>query len=48
MDTDLVMDFEKTVQYIMNKTGLSEEIIQSVLDTETQYMIDIGIVNISE
>lgn len=48
MDTDLVMDFEKTVQYIMNKTGLSEEIIQSVLDTETQYMIEIGIVKISE
>lgn len=44
MDTDLVMDFEKTVQYIMNKTGLSEEIIQSVLDTETQYMIELGII----
>ena len=39
MDTNIVMDFEKTVQYIMDKTGLSEEIIQSVLDTETQYMI---------
>lgn len=48
MDTNLVMDFEKAVQYIMDKTGLSEEIIQSVLDTETQYMIEIGIVKISE
>lgn len=48
MDTNLVMDFEKAVQYIMDKTGLSEDIIQSVLDTETQYMIEIGIVKISE
>ena len=48
MDTELVMDFEKTVQYIRNKTGLSEEIIQSVLDAETQYMIEIGITKVSE
>lgn len=26
MDTNIVMDFEKTVQYIMDKTGLSEEL----------------------
>lgn len=48
MDTNLVMDFEKTVQYIMDKTGLSEEIIQSVLDTETQYMIELGIIIVSD
>ena len=24
MDTNIVMDFEKTVQYIMDKTGLSD------------------------
>jgi len=48
MDTNLVMDFEKTIQYIMNKTGFSEEIIQSVLDTETQYMIELGIIKISD
>lgn len=48
MDTNIVMDFEKTVQYIMDKTGLSEEIIQSVLDTETQYMFELGIIKVSE
>ena len=48
MDTNLVMDFEKAVQYIMDKTSLSEEIIQSVLDTETQYMIELGIIKVSE
>lgn len=46
MDTNIVMDFEKTVQYIMDKTGLSEEIIQSVLDAETQYMIELGIIKV--
>lgn len=48
MDTNIVMNFEKTVKYIMDKTGLSEEIIQSVLDTETQYMIELGIIKVSE
>lgn len=48
METNLVMDFKKAVQYIMNKTGLSEEIIQSVLDTETQYMVELGIIKVSE
>lgn len=48
METELVMDFEKTVQYIVTETGLSEDVIKSVLDAETQYMIELGIIKVSD
>lgn len=40
----IVIDYERQVNYIEEQTGLSREIIEKVMDSETQYLIDMGVV----
>lgn len=40
-----VLDFDKLTEYIQKNTGYKEEIIQRVLNLETDYMVHLGIIS---
>lgn len=42
-DDDLVLDYEDMIVTIMEKTGLDKSVVSSVLDAESDYMEQIGI-----
>lgn len=39
-----VLDFDKLVDYIVKNTNYDEVVIERVLDLETQYMMQLGII----
>ena len=39
-----VLDFEDCINYIVDKTKLDREIIESVLNAETEFMEKVGII----
>lgn len=41
-----VKDFEKLIQFIEEKSGLDSDTIGTVLDQETEYMIQVGIIGL--
>lgn len=41
-----VKDFEKLIQFIEEKSDLDSETISTVLDMETEYMIQVGIIDL--
>ena len=40
----LVVDYEKCFDFISEKTGIDKETIMKVIDTETEYLISIGVI----
>lgn len=38
-----VMEYEDCVKYIVEKTKLDKDIVESVLNVETDFMIELGI-----
>lgn len=40
----VVIDYERQINYIEEHTGLSREIIEKVVDSEYQYLVDMGLV----
>lgn len=41
-----VLDFEKLIRFIEEKSGLDSDTIGTVLDLETKYMIQVGIIDL--
>ena len=41
-----VMDFDECVRWISESAGIDKKIVEKVLDDETEYMIQIGIITI--
>lgn len=39
-----ILDFDKMVEYIMKNTNYDGNVIERVLDLETQYMMQLGII----
>lgn len=40
-----VLDFDELVNYIQEKTEYNKEVIEKVLDLETEYMVQLGIIS---
>ena len=40
-----VMDFDKLVSYIHEESGYAKEVIEDVLNLETDYMVHLGIIS---
>ena len=47
-DDDLVLDYEDMIVTIMEKTGLDKNVVSSVLDAESDYMEQVGILMTSD
>ncbi|WP_176554301.1 hypothetical protein [Bacillus sp. Marseille-P3800] len=43
---EVALDEKALLAYIVNDTGLSEEVIESVLNSELNYLIEAGIAEI--
>ena len=41
-----VLDFDELVNYVQAKSNYTKEVIENVLNLETDYMIQIGIISI--
>lgn len=48
IDGKPVLDYEECIKYIMGSTGITKDIVEKVIDAETEYMVKVGIVNIEE
>ena len=44
IDGKPVLDFDDCVKYIVKDTGYNSEIVESILDSETRYMMKVGII----
>ena len=44
IDGKSVLDFNDCVKYIVKDTGYNSEIVESILDSETKYMMKVGII----
>lgn len=44
----IMLDFDELIQFIHEKTGYQKEMIENVLNYETEYMEQIGIASIPE
>lgn len=44
IDGNPVLDFNDCVKYIVKDTGYNSEIVESILDSETDYMRKVGII----
>lgn len=44
IDDKPVLDFTDCVKYIVKDTGYNSEIVEAVLDSETDYMRKVGII----
>lgn len=40
-----VLNFNELVKYIQEKTEYNKEVIEKVLDLETEYMVQLGIIS---
>lgn len=40
-----VLDFDELVKYIQGKTKYEKEVIENILNLETEYMVQIGIIS---
>lgn len=40
-----VLDFDELVKYIQGKTEYEKEVIENILNLETEYMVQIGIIS---
>lgn len=38
------VDYEKCFDYIVNETGIDKEIVIKVIDSETNYLADVGVI----
>ena len=48
IDGKPVLDYEDCINYILNSTGITRDIVEKVIDSETEYMVKVGIVHIDE
>lgn len=46
IDDKPVLDYDESIKYIVNSTGIAKDIVEKVIDAETEYMVKVGIVNI--
>lgn len=44
IDGKPVLDFNDCVKHIVKDTGYNSEIVESMLDSETRYMMKVGII----
>lgn len=44
IDGKPVLDIDDCVKYIVKDTGYNSEIVESILDSETKYMMKVGII----
>lgn len=42
----LVMDMELCIDYVANKTGIDKDTVEKVLMAETDYMIELNIIQV--
>ena len=42
------MDMQKCIDYIYDKTGIDPDLLELILDLETDYMMEAGIIKVSE
>lgn len=40
------VDYEKCFDYIVNETGIDKEIVMKVIDAETDYLVNIGVIEL--
>lgn len=48
MEKEKVLDFDDCVEFIYQDTGIDRETINRVLDSETRFMIKVGIITIED
>lgn len=49
MNNDMpIIEYDKTLEYIIAKTGFTSDIVEKVLDAESEYMIELGIIAFEE
>lgn len=48
IDDKPVLDYEECINHILNSTGIARDIVEKVIDAETEYMVKVGIVHIDE
>lgn len=44
IDGKPVLDFNDCIKYIVKDTGYNSDIVEAVLDSETEYMMKVGII----
>ena len=48
IDGKPVLDYAEYIKYIIDSTGITKDIIEKVIDAETEYMVKVGIVHIDD
>ena len=48
IDEQPVLDFDDCIKFIVETTEYDAEIVEAILDAETEYMCKVGIIHISE
>ena len=48
IDGKPVLDFDNCVKYIVKDTGYNSEIVEAILNSETKYMMQVGIITVEE
>ena len=42
------VDYDKCFDYIVNETGIDKEIVIKIIDSETNYLASIGVIEIDQ
>lgn len=48
MEKEKVLDFDDCIEFIHQDTGIDQETINRVLDSETRFMIKVGIITVED
>ena len=48
MEEEKVLDFDECTEFIHQDTGIDQETINRVLDSETRFMIKVGIITVGD
>lgn len=48
MEKEKVLDFDECIGFIHQDTGIDQETINRVLDSETRFMIEVGIITVGD
>lgn len=48
IDGKPVLDYDECEKFIVDSTGIARDIVEKVINAETEYMVKVGIVHIDE
>lgn len=43
-DNEIIMDFDETIKYVVDKTRIDKDTVEKVLFAESDYMMELGII----